>query len=161
MFISLGYFIIISWCLITSSFQPEGTLGEAMSTYGNKLQDFDSEWALDLELCSSSLFWWNFSTKMLFFRAWEDCWYNNHRSIFAHSLVEGGEALKQMADLKYALDDNVKQVSWPDLFLGIVVFPVGLLFRNSSCYLNPIYTRLNRSILTCSELSGASSSTPV
>jgi len=23
--------------------QPEGTLGEAMSTYGNKLQDFDSE----------------------------------------------------------------------------------------------------------------------
>ena len=32
------------------------------------------------------------------------------RSIFAHSLVEGGEALKQMADLKYALDDNVKQV---------------------------------------------------
>ena len=24
--------------------QPEGTLGEAMSTYGNKLQDFDSEW---------------------------------------------------------------------------------------------------------------------
>jgi len=53
--------------------QPEGTLGEAMSTYGNKLQDFDSE------------------------------------SIFAHSLVEGGEALKQMADLKYALDDNVKQ----------------------------------------------------
>ena len=55
--------------------QPEGTLGEAMSTYGNKLQDFDSE------------------------------------SIFAHSLVEGGEALKQMADLKYALDDNVKQVN--------------------------------------------------
>jgi len=53
--------------------QPEGTLGEAMSTYGNKLQDFDSE------------------------------------SIFAHSLVEGGEALKQMADLKYGLDDNVKQ----------------------------------------------------
>ena len=46
-----------------------------MSTYGNKLQDFDSE------------------------------------SIFAHSLVEGGEALKQMADLKYALDDNVKQVN--------------------------------------------------
>ena len=33
------------------------------------------------------------------------------RSIFAHSLVEGGEALKQMADLKYALDDNVKQVN--------------------------------------------------
>jgi len=53
--------------------QPEGTLGDAMSTYGNKLQDYDSE------------------------------------SIFAHSLVEGGEALKQMADLKYALDDNVKQ----------------------------------------------------
>jgi len=53
--------------------QPEGTLGDAMSTYGNKLQDFDSD------------------------------------SIFALSLVEGGESLKQMADLKYALDDNVKQ----------------------------------------------------
>jgi len=53
--------------------QPEGTLGDAMSTYGNKLQDFDSN------------------------------------SVFATSLVEAGEALKQMADLKYALDDNVKQ----------------------------------------------------
>lgn len=53
--------------------QPEGTLGDAMSTYGNKLQDFDSE------------------------------------SVFATSLVESGESLKQMADLKYALDDNVKQ----------------------------------------------------
>jgi len=53
--------------------QPEGTLGDAMATYGNKLQDFDSD------------------------------------SIFADSLVEGGQSLKQMADLKYALDDNVKQ----------------------------------------------------
>ena len=31
------------------------------------------------------------------------------RSIFGSSLVESGEALKNMADLKYALDDNVKQ----------------------------------------------------
>ena len=31
------------------------------------------------------------------------------RSIFGSSLVESGEALKSMADLKYALDDNVKQ----------------------------------------------------
>jgi len=53
--------------------QPEGTLGEAMLTYGNKLQEFDRE------------------------------------SIFASALVESGEALKGMADLKYALDDNVKQ----------------------------------------------------
>jgi len=53
--------------------QPEGTLGEAMLTYGNKLQDFDRE------------------------------------SVFASSLIESGEALKGMADLKYALDDNVKQ----------------------------------------------------
>jgi len=53
--------------------QPEGTLGEAMLTYGTKLQDFDRE------------------------------------SIFASSLVESGEALKGMADLKYALDDTVKQ----------------------------------------------------
>lgn len=43
MLISLGYLLMISWYLITQSFQPEGTLGEAMSTYGNKLQDFDSE----------------------------------------------------------------------------------------------------------------------
>ncbi len=30
-------------------------------------------------------------------------------NIFAASLVEAGESMKQMADLKYALDDNVKQ----------------------------------------------------
>jgi len=53
--------------------QPEGTLGEAMLNYGNKMQDFDRE------------------------------------SVFASSLIESGEALKGMADLKYALDDNVKQ----------------------------------------------------
>jgi len=53
--------------------QPEGTLGEAMLTYGTKLQEYDRE------------------------------------SIFGSSLVESGEALKSMADLKYALDDNVKQ----------------------------------------------------
>ena len=53
--------------------QPEGTLGDAMQSYGRKLQDFD-----------------------------------NH-SVYAASLIETGESLKQMADLKYALDDNVKQ----------------------------------------------------
>jgi len=53
--------------------QPEGTLGDAMSSYGRKLQDFD----------------------------------NN--SVYSAALIESGEALKQMADLKYALDDNVKQ----------------------------------------------------
>merc|ERR1719233_2228860 len=53
--------------------QPEGTLGEAMLNYGNKLQDFERE------------------------------------SVFASSLIESGEALKGMADLKYALDDNGKQ----------------------------------------------------
>jgi endophilin-A len=53
--------------------QPEGTLGEAMSGYGRKLQDYDQA------------------------------------TIFAESLIEMGESLKQMADLKYALDDNVKQ----------------------------------------------------
>lgn len=53
--------------------QPEGTLGDAMQTYGRKLQDFD-----------------------------------NH-STYAGALIETGESLKQMADLKYALDDNVKQ----------------------------------------------------
>jgi hypothetical protein len=30
-------------------------------------------------------------------------------NIFAAALTEMGESLKQMADLKYALDDNVKQ----------------------------------------------------
>lgn len=53
--------------------QPEGTLGEAMLGYGNKLTEYDRE------------------------------------SIFGSALVESGEALKSMADLKYALDDNVKQ----------------------------------------------------
>jgi len=50
--------------------QPEGVLGECMTTYGRKLG--------------------------------ED-------SIFAQSLMEAGESLKQMADIKYSLDDNVKQ----------------------------------------------------
>ncbi|XP_035712880.1 endophilin-A isoform X5 [Folsomia candida] len=50
--------------------QPEGVLGECMSTYGRKLG--------------------------------ED-------SVFAQALIEAGESLKQMADNKYALDDNVKQ----------------------------------------------------
>jgi len=53
--------------------QPEGTLGEAMANFGNKLLDFDNS------------------------------------SVFGSSLMESGESLKQMADLKYALDDNVKQ----------------------------------------------------
>ena len=53
--------------------QPEGTLGDAMSGYGRKLQDFEQA------------------------------------SVFAASLIEMGESLKQMADLKYALDDSVKQ----------------------------------------------------
>eukprot|EP00093_Oithona_nana_P011211 11211.XXX_184769_185992_1 [CDS] Oithona nana genome sequencing. len=53
--------------------QPEGTLGDAMCTYGRKLQDFDNG------------------------------------SVYAASLIETGESMKQMADLKYALDDNVKQ----------------------------------------------------
>jgi len=53
--------------------QPEGTLGDAMTTYGNKLLDFENT------------------------------------SVFGGALVETGESLKQMADLKYALDDNVKQ----------------------------------------------------
>jgi len=53
--------------------QPEGTLGDAMCTYGRKLQDFDNA------------------------------------SVYATSLIETGETLKQMADVKYALDDNVKQ----------------------------------------------------
>ena len=53
--------------------QPEGTLGDAMSGFGRKLQDFDNG------------------------------------SVFAASLIEMGDSLKQMADLKYGLDDNVKQ----------------------------------------------------
>eukprot|EP00096_Caligus_rogercresseyi_P016646 TRINITY_DN940_c0_g1_i1.p1 TRINITY_DN940_c0_g1~~TRINITY_DN940_c0_g1_i1.p1 ORF type:complete len:406 (+),score=155.11 TRINITY_DN940_c0_g1_i1:107-1324(+) len=53
--------------------QPEGTLGDAMCTYGRQLQDFDNG------------------------------------SPFAAALIESGESMKQMADLKYALDDSVKQ----------------------------------------------------
>jgi hypothetical protein len=40
--------------------------------------------------------------------------------------VEGGEALKQMADLKYALDDNVKQVI-SYLLSGIISSSISLL----------------------------------
>ena len=70
--------------------QPEGTLGEAMLTYGNKLQDFEREWVQ----------WYQ--------RFYVIC-FKSVRSVFASSLIESGEALKGMADLKYALDDNVKQ----------------------------------------------------
>ena len=50
--------------------QPEGTLGECMTTYGRKLGE---------------------------------------ESVFASALVETGESMKLMADVKYSLDDNVKQ----------------------------------------------------
>ncbi|KAK6631326.1 hypothetical protein RUM44_005852 [Polyplax serrata] len=50
--------------------QPEGVLGECLTSYGKKLG--------------------------------ED-------SIFAQSMVEMGESMKQMADAKYSLDDNIKQ----------------------------------------------------
>ena len=73
--------------------QPEGTLGEAMLTYGTKLQEYDREWVGI----------WNFNV----FKSTLHCFHS--RSIFGSSLVESGEALKSMADLKYALDDNVKQ----------------------------------------------------
>ncbi len=39
-------------------------------------------------------------------RKWQDF---DNASVYAASLIESGEALKQMADLKYALDDSVKQ----------------------------------------------------
>ncbi|CAG0902267.1 unnamed protein product [Cyprideis torosa] len=50
--------------------QPEGLLGDCMSTFGRKLGE-------------------------------------DHT--FGSSLVDAGEALKQMADVKYSLDDNIKQ----------------------------------------------------
>ena len=50
--------------------QPEGVLGDCMSTFGKKLGD---------------------------------------ESVYANALIECGEAFKQMADVKYSLDDNVKQ----------------------------------------------------
>jgi endophilin-A len=39
-------------------------------------------------------------------RKWQDF---DNSSVYASSLMETGESLKQMADLKYALDDSVKQ----------------------------------------------------
>ena len=71
--------------------QPEGTLGEAMLTYGNMLQDFEREWV--------GFYRFYYHLNIAF----------SIRSVFASSLIESGEALKGMADLKYALDDNVKQ----------------------------------------------------
>lgn len=50
--------------------QPEGVLGECLTTYGKKLGE---------------------------------------ESVFAQSMVEMGENMKQMADAKYSLDDNIKQ----------------------------------------------------
>ncbi len=42
--------------------------------------------------------------------------YNPDASVYAASLIEMGESMKQIADLKYALDDNVKQVAMPSNF---------------------------------------------
>lgn len=53
--------------------QPEGTLGEAMGNFGQRLEGYEST------------------------------------SDFALALSDVGDSLKQMADLKYSLDDTVKQ----------------------------------------------------
>ncbi|KAL0271647.1 UNVERIFIED_CONTAM: hypothetical protein PYX00_008674 [Menopon gallinae] len=50
--------------------QPEGVLGDCLTSYGKKLGE---------------------------------------ESIFAQSMIEMGESMKQMADAKYSLDDNIKQ----------------------------------------------------
>lgn len=76
--------------------QPEGTLGETMTTFGRKLQV-------------------TFQTFASFLKIFRYYFYKNdpqdfeNSSVFAAALIEMGESMKQMADLKYALDDNVKQ----------------------------------------------------
>ena len=68
--------------------QPEGILGEAMCKYGKDLGE------------NSNFCKWNtWQCKHIFWQYF----------LLAQSLIEMGEALKEMAEVKYALEDNVKQ----------------------------------------------------
>ena len=70
--------------------QPEGVLGDSMSKFGRKLGEDN--------FFGTSIF--NF---LQFFIA------KTSFTFLGDSLIEMGEALKQMAEIKYALEDNVKQ----------------------------------------------------
>lgn len=70
--------------------QPDGVLGDCMLLYGKRLGE-------------DSLF----GKKMKLFR--KDFFKRLVWIFLGSSLIEMGEALKQMADVKYSLDDNIKQ----------------------------------------------------
>lgn len=68
--------------------QPEGLLGDCMLMYGRKLGEESA-----------------FGKLKFYFVKWEI----DVDFILGQALVEMGESLKQMADVKYSLDDSIKQ----------------------------------------------------
>lgn len=108
--------------------QAEGVLADCMLIYGKRLGE-DTSLFGEFSILILSFFWVFFN---LFLSVWpffhrEKCHPNLSRcsqtiihdhhhllklslTLFkAQALVEFGDSLKQMADVKYALDDNVKQ----------------------------------------------------
>lgn len=94
--------------------QPEGTLGEAMVKFG---KDLGEETCFGMFTLSHFLwnilpyFYWNKTCLVFAYAARYFIFHSILIVLFiaGSSLIECGEALKQMAEIKYALEDNVKQ----------------------------------------------------
>lgn len=80
--------------------QAEGVLADCMLIYGKRLGEDQSIFG---ELNLNLWFTANFPVLLALFLKYL------RNKFSAQSLVEFGDVLKQMADVKYALDDNVKQ----------------------------------------------------
>lgn len=78
--------------------QAEGVLADCMLIYGKRLGEDQSLFGKDIIPDFKTFFSITFLSLLL------PCPYFE-----AQALVEFGDVLKQMADVKYALDDNVKQ----------------------------------------------------
>ena len=73
--------------------QPEGVLGETMIKHGKDLGKTENR------IYFKDAIFWN-----IFF-----CCSKGDNSHFGEALIEMGESLRQMAGIKYALEDNIKQ----------------------------------------------------
>lgn len=91
--------------------QPEGVLGEAMVKYGKSLGEegaFGNK-KKKKENTFLTIFWF-FPICLGIKKNWLICIvFLIVIQFIARSLIEAGEGLKLMADVKYALEDNVKQ----------------------------------------------------
>lgn len=87
--------------------QPEGLLSDCMLMYGKKLGE-NSIFGMHLTIwfihCLKNGRFFHFPHFFLFRH-----WILLFIIFTADSLIEMGESLRQMADIKYSLDDNIKQ----------------------------------------------------